>query len=107
MTPQSFGQRLHAGWQQVRSACAAHGGIRPETGFLEPEMPTGYPREVYDVQRDGRHQGLLVLHSTGEVTACLEGVAGRPTCTETEGGVHTLDSLRTLLEVEGYEVVSG
>jgi hypothetical protein len=96
MTPATFRERIEAGWQKVRAACAAHGGTTPEVGFLEPL--TTAP-EVYEVRRNGAHVGVLTREGA-EVTVCLE-----DTCRAMGGGQDTVDALRSLLEVQGYEVV--
>ena len=98
VTPQSFRARVDESWATVKHDCASHGGDRPETGFLEPATS---PTEVYDVRRNGRHEGLLVVQPDGEVTACLEN-----RCRDVRGGQQALDSLRSLLEVQGFEVVA-
>lgn len=111
VTPQSFRVRVDESWTAVKQACAAHGGDKPEEGFFEPEhvsrrhvftmAPATSPLEVYDVRKGGRHEGLIVVQPDGEVTACMAN-----NCRDVVGGQQAVDSLRSLLEVAGYEVVS-
>jgi len=96
VTPGTFRQRVDDGWSKVRQACAAHGGTTPEVGFLEPETAT--PMEVYQVTRNGAQVGLITLEGN-EVSVCLE-----DKCSVTGGGVSSLDALRSVLEIQGYEV---
>ena len=95
MTPETFGQRLREGWDRVRSACASSGGITPEVGFLEPsEEPITYG--IY--APDGRHVGVLTQVGD-EVIACIH-----DRCSTAHGGAVSLDAVRTMLELDGYEV---
>ena len=99
VTPETFSQRIEDGWQKVRAACSAHGGTTPEIGFLQPEMPTT-GIEVYPVMRNGIQVGVLTLEDQ-EVAMCLE-----DRCATSGGGQGALDALRSLLEIQGYEVGS-
>lgn len=104
VTPGSFRQRVDDAWARVRGACALHGGTTPEAGFLQPGDVAVHvslsPLEVYEIRRGGAHEGLLVLQPDGGVSACLA-----DGCRDVGHGPGAIDSLRTLLELQGYEVM--
>jgi hypothetical protein len=87
----TFSAAVEDGWAQVRGACAAHGGITPEVGFLAPPpAPTPTVREVYHA---GTPVGVVVA-SGDEQWLCQD-----TTCTPV-----TPDSLAALLSRLGAEV---
>jgi len=87
----TFSAAVEDGWTKVRGACAAHGGITPEVGFLQPPPPpTPTIREVY---RQGQPVGVLVA-SGAEQWLCQD-----HQCTPV-----TPDTLTPLLTQLGAEV---
>jgi len=74
---ETFRQAVEDGWGAVRSACAAHGGTRPEFGFLEAVAEHGgVPRVInaYEVRdQHGSPVGVVVELSDGTADACFAG----------------------------------
>jgi hypothetical protein len=109
VTPSSFRDRIEAGWADVRAACATHGGTKPEVGFLEP-LSTPTPPEtaapevetVWEVSKGGEHKGIVVLHTDGTITDCVD-----DTCESEVGGRPVAEVMVNVLRNAGYEVIQG
>ena len=73
----TFSQALDDSWQAARTACAAHGGITPEAGFVQAvEANAGAPQVVnaYEVRdRAGNPVGVVVAFSDGTAESCSGG----------------------------------
>lgn len=72
----TFRQAVDDGWASVRSACAAHGGIKPESGFLESidrneGVPVPTVVDAFEVRdQDGHPVGVVVEMSDGSADSC-------------------------------------
>jgi hypothetical protein len=69
----AFSQAVRDAWSSIRTACAAHGGTRPEFGFLEPEGAAPRVTGVYQVRLHGQPIGVLVQEADGTLTSCVGG----------------------------------
>lgn len=105
-TPETFHDRVEKAWEKVRQACAAHGGIKPEYGFLNPEVSRAMPPEalakvtrIREVKKNGLHAGVIVEEDDGTVNLCLDS-----NCGTIKRGAGPMENLISILETAGYEV---
>lgn len=108
--PETFHERIEESWKKARGACAAHGGITPEVGFLTSEeritnyLPPGALAakitRIKEVRKNGLHAGVIVEEDNGASTVCIN-----TNCGTLVRGAGTLENATTVLEAAGYEVV--
>lgn len=106
-TPDTFHSRIEESWRKIDHACAAHGGTRPETGFLTPEISKGMPSNalarithIREVRKNGLHAGVIVEEDNGSTTLCVDS-----NCGTTMRGAGPVENMVVILETAGYEVV--
>lgn len=107
-TPETFHNRIEESWRKVESACSAHGGTRPEVGFLAagerisnyiPPGSLASITRIREVKKNGLHAGVIVEEDNGTTTFCMDSNCG----TVTRGAGPT-ENLIAILETAGYEV---
>lgn len=101
----TFQRRMSDAWDSVRKACEAHGGIRPQIGFLSPEISRSLPVEVYaqvtkvtEIKKDGMHVGIMAETSDGAVTVCVH-----DKCEIVKKG-DPVENLKVMLRIYGFDI---
>jgi len=91
----SMRDRIREAWREAVTECAAHGGVKPEEGFLEP-VGVEQVTETHEIRdKDGKTVGTLVVNQEGNGSLCLN-----DSCQT----VHHLGTVRSVLEQAGYKV---
>lgn len=105
-TPETFQHRVSNAWQEVEKACAAHGGTRPEYGFLPGQVTRSIPAEAYaqaitqakEIKKNGVHAGVIAEASDGTVTICLH-----DKCEVLRKG-EQFENLTVMLKIYGFDI---
>lgn len=102
---ETFQRRMTDAWDEVRKACEKHGGMRPQIGFLTPEVARSLPDEAYaqvtsvkEIKRHGMHMGIMMESSDGTVTVCVE-----DKCEVVKKG-EPAENLKVMLRIYGFDV---
>lgn len=103
---ETFQRRMSDAWEAVRLACEKHGGMRPQIGFLTPEVARSLPDEAFaqkvvkvaEIKRNGLHAGVLAEHSDGTVTVCVD-----DKCEFAKRG-EPVENLKVMLKIYGFDV---
>jgi hypothetical protein len=102
---ETFQRRMTDAWDAVRKACEAHGGMRPQIGFLTPEVSKSLPDEAYaqvatvkEIKKDGLHTGIIAEGTDGTITVCVD-----DKCEVTKRG-EPLENLTVMLKIYGFDI---
>ena len=102
---ETFQKRMSDAWDEVRTACEKHGGMRPQIGFLPAQLSTPTPGEVYaqfnkvqEIKKDGLHVGIIAEATDGTVTICVN-----DKCEVARRG-EPIENLKVMLRIYGFDV---
>jgi|GEM_PF-1811094 len=103
---ETFQKRMTDAWDEVRRACEKHGGMRPQIGFLTPEVSRSLPDEAYasqvtavkEIRKNGLHMGVMVEAADGTVTVCVD-----DRCEVAKRG-EPVENLKVMLKIYGFDV---
>lgn len=103
---ETFQRRMTDAWDAVRKACEAHGGMRPQIGFLPPaQISTPIPESAYaqitsvrEIKKDGMHAGIIAEGTDGTVTVCVH-----DKCEVMRRG-EPLENLTVMLKIYGFDI---
>lgn len=101
----TFQRRMTDAWDAVRKSCEVHGGMRPQIGFLTPQVSKSIPTEAYahiekvtEIKKNGLHVGIMAEASDGTVTICIN-----DKCEVAKRG-EPVENVKVMLRIYGFDL---